>query len=127
MIRVSHVQRDAPCGFARILAPMFKINRVVVLLAPLALTSTLHAQTPGSARPPAELPLGEGRDTTQKVCGSTCHRPEMLMGSGRTRDQWTAVVNSMVARGAKATQPELVQILTYLSTNFGPNYTPITP
>src|SRR5436190_14140008 len=104
MIRVSHVQRDAPCGFARILAPMFRINMLAVLVAPLVLNSALHAQTPGGAHPPAELPSGEGRDTTQKVCGSTCHRPEMLMGSGRTRDQWTAVVNSMVARGSKAPQ-----------------------
>jgi hypothetical protein len=48
----------------------------------------------------------------------------MLMGSGRTRDQWTTVVNNMGGRGAKATEPELVQILSYLSTNLGPDYTP---
>jgi mono/diheme cytochrome c family protein len=49
----------------------------------------------------------------------------MLMGSGRTRDQWTAVVNSMVARGAKATDSELVDIMKYLTANFGPNFRPV--
>jgi hypothetical protein len=44
-----------------------------------------------------------------------------MMGKGRTRDQWTAVVNAMVGRGAKATEAELVQIAEYLSSHFGPN------
>src|SRR4051794_28748556 len=96
-----------------------------IALLGLAVAAALPGQGP-PARAAAQLPEAPGRDVTQRACGSTCHRPEMLMGSGRTRDQWTAVVNSMVARGAKATQPELIQILTYLSTNFGPNYTPVT-
>ena len=43
------------------------------------------------------------------------------MGKGRTRDQWTAVVNAMVGRGAKATEAELVQIAEYLTSHFGPS------
>lgn len=94
-----------------------------MLALALAQGAALQAQGP-PARAAAQLPEAPGRDATQRVCGSTCHRPDMLMGSGRTRDQWTSVVNSMVARGAKATEPELVQIINYLATNFGPNYTP---
>ena len=67
------------------------------------------------------MPDGAGRDVTQKVCGATCHGPEIIMGKGRTRDQWTAVVNAMVGRGAKATEAELMQIAEYLSSHFGPN------
>src|SRR4051794_14262266 len=96
---------------------------IAVLAVAVAQATALQAQSP-PARASAQLPDAPGRDATQRVCGSTCHRPDMLMGSGRTRDQWTSVVNSMVARGAKATEPELVQIINYLATNFGPNYSP---
>ncbi len=76
-----------------------------------------------AAQPPRQrqLPEALGKDVTQKVCGATCHGPEIVMGSGRTRDQWTAVVNAMVERGAKASEAELVQIADYLAKNLGPN------
>jgi cytochrome c oxidase cbb3-type subunit III len=76
------------------------------------------------ARPAGQLPDGMGKDVTQKVCGSTCHGSDIVGATGRTRDQWTGVVNSMVARGAKATDTELGQIIQYLSANFGPGMTP---
>jgi cytochrome c oxidase cbb3-type subunit 3 len=48
----------------------------------------------------------------------------MMMSTGRTRNQWTAVVNAMVARGAKASDAELASIAEYLTTSFGPNFVP---
>lgn len=98
---------------------VFRISGFVVLA--LALPSLTLAQLPGAGgRGRPQLPEGMGRDVTQKVCGATCHGPEIIMGKGRTRDQWTAVVNAMVARGAKATEPELVEIAEYLSSHFAP-------
>lgn len=98
----------------------------VRILAALALSAmfaaTVPAQTSGAGgRSGPQLPEGAGRDVTHKVCGATCHGPEIIMGKGRTRDQWTAVVNAMVGRGAKASEAELVQIAEYLSWHFGPN------
>lgn len=46
------------------------------------------------------------------------------MGKGRSREQWTAVVNAMVARGAKASDAELVQIAEYLTSHLGPTTAP---
>jgi len=93
-------------------------------LALLAISAgTILAQTTGTRvllGPP--LPEGAGRDITHKVCGATCHGTDVIVGKGRTRDQWTAVVNAMVARGAKASDTELVQITEYLSSHFGPNW-----
>jgi mono/diheme cytochrome c family protein len=107
---------------------MSRIGAVYVLAAALtqapAVFSQAPASGPGAVRATGQLPDAPGRDVVQKACGSTCHRPDMLLSSGRTRDQWTAVVNSMVARGAKATEAELVEIITYLTTNVGPNFTP---
>jgi cytochrome c oxidase cbb3-type subunit III len=51
----------------------------------------------------------------------------MMMSTGRTRDEWTAVVNAMVARGAKASNAELVQIADYLTSHFGPNMVAAVP
>ncbi|HEU0006814.1 MAG TPA: c-type cytochrome [Terriglobia bacterium] len=97
--------------------------RIWTALALLAISAgTILAQTTGTRvllGPP--LPEGAGRDITHKVCGATCHGTDVIVGKGRTRDQWTAVVNAMVARGAKASDAELVQITEYLSSRFGPN------
>ena len=92
------------------------------LALPAMFAATLLAQvtgTRGQAGPP--LPDGPGKDITHKVCGATCHGTDVIVGKGRTRDQWTAVVNAMVGRGAKATEAELVQIAEYLTSHFGPS------
>ncbi|WP_321474671.1 c-type cytochrome [uncultured Paludibaculum sp.] len=86
----------------------------------------LFAQAPPN-RAGRSLPEGPGRDVTQRVCGSTCHGPDTIMGKGRSREQWTAVVNAMVARGAKANDAELVQIAEYLTARLGPNMVATVP
>jgi len=94
----------------------------------LGLCSTvLLAQAPPGiigSRSPAQLPEGPGKEITQKVCGATCHGADIIMGTGRSRSEWTGVVNSMIARGAKATDAETLQIAQYLSSHFGPDYAP---
>ncbi len=97
--------------------------RIWTALALLAISAgTMFAQVPSAAQQPGPpLPEGAGKDITHKVCGATCHGTDIIMGRGRTRDQWTAVVNAMVARGAKASDAEFVQITEYLSSHFGPN------
>ncbi len=83
----------------------------------------LNAQGPPAA---VNMPGGPGSEVTRRVCGATCHGLDIIMSSGRSRDQWTAVVNSMIARGAKATDAETVQIAEYLNAHFGPNFVPAT-
>ena len=93
-----------------------------VLTLPALFVTSMLAQVPSAAEQPGQpLPQGAGRDITHKVCGATCHGTDIIVGKGRTRDQWTAVVNAMVGRGAKASDAELVQITEYLSSHFGPN------
>ena len=102
---------------------------LAVLAIPALSFVVLHSQTPppGSASSGAEFPDGPGKEITQKVCGATCHGPDIVMGSGRTREQWADVVNAMMARGAKASETELMQIANYLSTKFGPNLVVTAP
>ena len=92
-----------------------------MLLSALAITATVAAQPPrrGPAAPPT-MPAGLSKDLVQRVCGATCHGSEIVMGKGYTRDGWGAVVNSMVSRGAKASDTELSDIVDYLSKSFPP-------
>src|SRR5579875_398100 len=66
-------------------------------------------QAPPKTSERQALPDGAGKDTLQRVCGS-CHSPNIVLGRGMTRDQWSEVVNSMISRGAKGTQTEFTQV-----------------
>jgi mono/diheme cytochrome c family protein len=70
-----------------------------------------------------QLPAAPGRETVQKLCG-TCHSAAIVAGRGRTHDEWSEVVTSMISRGAKGTQAEFAQVIDYLSRNLPPNATP---
>src|ERR1044071_4385107 len=62
--------------------------------------------------------LAKSRETFQKVCG-TCHTPESVVTSRRTRDQWQEEIGRMVANGAKGTEEEFATVLEYLTSQFG--------
>ncbi|MDQ6677240.1 MAG: helix-hairpin-helix domain-containing protein [Acidobacteriota bacterium] len=71
---------------------------------------TVQAQT-------LTLPPGEGKETTERVCGS-CHGAELLIGRQETRETWGAIVDDMVQRGATGTQDEFYEVVDYLAKNF---------
>jgi len=64
-----------------------------------------------------ELPEGPGKAATVKVCGS-CHGVDMVMTQEHTASEWNDVVNDMIARGAKGSDEELGQVVTYLAKQF---------
>jgi cytochrome c oxidase cbb3-type subunit III len=66
------------------------------------------------------LPDGPGRDTVNRVCGSTCHGPQIMTAKGYSRNNWAAVVNGMIARGAKADANEFGEIVDYLAKHLPP-------
>jgi cytochrome c oxidase cbb3-type subunit III len=103
---------------------MSQVSCISLVAVALALPLFVGGQPPPAGRgqgSQVQLPDAPGKEVTQTVCGTTCHGPDIVMGAGRTRDQWTAVVNAMVARGAKATDSQLAQIADYLAKNLGPN------
>lgn len=64
------------------------------------------------------LPKGKGRADFQRLCG-TCHSLARATSQRLTREEWTRVINDMVARGAQGTQDELDNVMAYLTVNFG--------
>ena len=87
------------------------------LLAAMLTAICLEAQPRGG---PPRLPDGSGRDLVQRVCGTTCHGPEIVAGKGQGKDQWLATVNSMVSRGAKISDAEFSQVMDYLVSSLPP-------
>jgi len=65
-----------------------------------------------------ELPEGEGKEVTVRVC-SACHDMTLTIGERHTEQQWRAVVDDMMRRGAEASDSEKKLILAYLVKNFG--------
>jgi cytochrome c oxidase cbb3-type subunit III len=90
------------------------VSRRLILIP---LLFVVGATVPGALA--QQLPDAPGKAAVQKVC-SGCHGMNMITGRGRTRDQWTQVVTSMVARGAKGSESELAQVVDYLAQNFPP-------
>jgi mono/diheme cytochrome c family protein len=80
-------------------------------VASIALSQAQTAQTQG-------LPEGEGKDLTQQVC-STCHEINLVTAERHSEQQWKALVDDMVRRGAEASDADKKVILAYLVKNFG--------
>lgn len=63
------------------------------------------------------LPDGPGKDAMIRVCG-TCHEPQRSAALRLTPESWQEVIAKMVALGAKGTDEELAQVLSYLTAHF---------
>ena len=70
-------------------------------------------------RAPVILPEGAQKALLQRTCGGTCHALTTVTGVRRDRAAWTAMVENMVARGAKASDQELKSIVDFLATHAG--------
>jgi competence protein ComEA len=93
----------------------------------LLTVSVLLAGTTGivwSAQDPAPpaaandgMPEGPGKQVTVRACG-LCHEPRRAASLRLTREGWVAVVDGMIARGAKISSDEYPLVVDYLALNF---------
>lgn len=68
---------------------------------------------------PAELPAGGAKGLVEKTCGTGCHSVEVVTSQRMNEKEWNAVVQSMVARGAQASDAEVKVIVDYLAKTLG--------
>ena len=90
--------------------------------APASVHTVSKVETrPASVRPgiPAVLPDGPGKAIVKRTCGGPCHGMDAVTGVRRDRAAWTAMVDNMIARGAKASDRETKSIVDYLARYFG--------
>lgn len=61
---------------------------------------------------------GDGAARMERIC-SSCHAVQLVTAKHRSREEWAAVVDQMVVRGARGTEAELQQIIDFLATSYG--------
>ena len=61
------------------------------------------------------LPAGGAKALVEKTCGTGCHSLDVVTTQRRSAQEWTAVVQHMVARGAQASDAEAKVIVEYLT------------
>src|SRR6266566_2153842 len=81
-----------------------------------AATLPVHAQ--GSAETPP-LPEGPGRALVSTQCVN-CHALDVALSKRGTTGEWSAIVKTMVERGAPITDADTAIIAAYLGQHFGP-------
>ncbi len=64
---------------------------------------------------PVALPPGGAKALVEKTCGTGCHSLEVVTSQRMKAAEWNAVVQSMVARGAPASDGEVKVIVEYLA------------
>jgi len=65
-----------------------------------------------------DLPEGPGKDLVIKVCTS-CHGAENFTDKRNTKEDWKAVVQTMIEFGAEVSSEQAEIIVNYLTKNFG--------
>ena len=68
---------------------------------------------------PVVLPPGGAKALVQKTCGTSCHSVEVVTSQRMNETEWNAMVQSMVARGAPASDAEAKIIAEYLAKTLG--------
>lgn len=81
------------------------------MLAPVLV---LYLAATTAVRP---LPPGRGKAIVQRNC-SHCHALKVVTSKRATKDQWSALVDQMVSRGADLNDDEIDIVVEYLANNF---------
>jgi mono/diheme cytochrome c family protein len=72
---------------------------------------------------PATLPPGKGKAIVQRTCIS-CHALKVVTAKRASKEQWSALVDQMISRGADLNDDEVEIIVDYLARNFGTTKAP---
>jgi hypothetical protein len=78
--------------------------------------SLARQATPAAKNTPAKLDV-EG------LCGQ-CHAFETVTRTRRSRQQWQAQVESMIAKGAQISDDDFDKVVEYLTVHYGPTAAP---
>jgi hypothetical protein len=55
----------------------------------------------------------------ERTCGTGCHSVEVVTSQRMSAKEWNAIVQTMIARGARVSDPESKAIVQYLAKTFG--------
>jgi competence ComEA-like helix-hairpin-helix protein len=69
------------------------------------------------------LPPGKGQEIVQQQCVG-CHALKVVTSKRASKEQWSALVDQMISRGADVPDEEIENVVNYLSKNFGASTEP---
>jgi len=69
------------------------------------------------------LPPGAGQDIVQQKCVG-CHALKVVTSKRASKQQWSALVDQMISRGAEVEDEDVPTVVDYLFKNFGPDAPP---
>ena len=75
------------------------------------------AATPAFAQGADPFPPGDGHDVVVKACVQ-CHGPEVITGTGKSREEWNTTVNTMISNGAVVPEADFGKVVDYLAKSF---------
>jgi competence ComEA-like helix-hairpin-helix protein len=64
------------------------------------------------------LPPGKAKAIVAREC-KNCHALKVVTSKRATKEQWSALVDQMVSRGADVPDEEIENVVDYLAKNFG--------
>jgi mono/diheme cytochrome c family protein len=82
-----------------------------------AMAAALVLSTPVLAQGADPFPPGDGHDVVVKACVQ-CHGPEVITGTGKSREDWTMTVNTMISNGAVVPEADFPRVIDYLAKSF---------
>jgi len=65
------------------------------------------------------LPAGGAKALMQKTCSAGCHSLDVVTSQRMSKTEWTALVQTMVARGAKLSDAQAKAVVEYLAKTYG--------
>jgi mono/diheme cytochrome c family protein len=94
----------------------------------ISVLAVLVASVPAQAQAPKDdpLPEGPGKAIAQRMCAG-CHKITIVTAKRATPEQWAAIVQQMVERGADGTDDEVKTLVHYLAVSFPPADKPAEP
>jgi len=66
-----------------------------------------------------ELPEGQGRLVTLRVCDTSCHGIDKLVDGRRSKTKWVLTMEDMQRRGAVVSDADFKVVLGYLAARLG--------
>ena len=98
---------------------MLRLTRGAAVLACVTLwTASLPLQGQGAAGTPP-MPEGPGRSLVSTQCVN-CHDLDVALSKRATTVEWSAILKTMIERGASITDADAAIMAAYLGQNFGP-------
>jgi competence ComEA-like helix-hairpin-helix protein len=92
----------------------------------LASVLVLCLATSAPAGKAPALPPGKGKAIVARTC-KNCHALKVVTSKRATKEQWSALVDQMVSRGADLSDDEIDVVVDYLAKNFALKGAPAVP